>query len=80
LQETLQDATWDGTDRPVFTIPVALGLMVFFSLCAQCGATLVVIKRETGNWFWPIFTFVYMTTLAYLGAMVTYQVGTWIGS
>jgi ferrous iron transport protein B len=54
--------------------------MVFFALCAQCAATLAVIKRETNSWRWPAFTFAYMTTLAYLGAFVTYQVGTWISS
>ncbi len=75
LRETLQDATWEGTDRPVFNIPVALSLMVFFSLCAQCAATLAVMKRETNSWRWPAFTFFYMTTLAYLGALTTYQIG-----
>jgi len=79
LQETLRNATWDGTDRRVFTIPTALSLMVFFALCAQCSSTLVVIKRETNSWRWPIFTFVYMTTLAYLGAWLTYSFGTWLG-
>jgi ferrous iron transport protein B len=56
---------------------VALSIMVFFALCAQCAATLAVIKRETGSWGWPLFTFVYMTTLAYVGAWLTYRVGMW---
>jgi len=75
LQAALASSTWpDG--RPVFTIPVALSIMVFFALCAQCAATLMVIKRETNSWRWPIFTFVYMTTLAYIAAFITYQIGT----
>jgi ferrous iron transport protein B len=78
LQRTLQEATWRGTDRPVFNVPVALSIMVFFALCAQCASTLAVMKRETNSWLWPAFTFVYMTSLAYLGALVTYQVGMWI--
>jgi ferrous iron transport protein B len=78
LQQTLRDAKWDGTDKPVFSVPVALSLMVFFALCAQCVSTLVVIRRETGGWGWPVFTFVYMTVLAYLGAWATYQIGTWL--
>lgn len=73
LQQTLRAATWEGTDRPVFNLPVALSLMVFFALCAQCGSTLVIIRRETGSWGWSGFTFVYMTTLAYLAALATYQ-------
>jgi ferrous iron transport protein B len=75
LQAQLQNAKWDGTDAAVFNVPVALSLMVFFALCAQCAATLAVIKRETNSWRWPIFTFVYMTTLAYFAALITYQVG-----
>jgi ferrous iron transport protein B len=62
-------------DDPVYSVPVALSLMVFFALCCQCASTLAVIRRETNSWRWPIFTFVYMTVLAYVGAMVVYQVG-----
>ncbi|MDZ4779049.1 MAG: ferrous iron transport protein B [Planctomycetia bacterium] len=79
LRERLSRARWDGTDRPIYTVPVALSIMVFFALCAQCAATLAVIKRETNSWGWPAFTFGYMTALAYVGALLTYQVGTWLG-
>jgi ferrous iron transport protein B len=79
LQAALQNATWpDG--RPVVTMPVAFSIMVFFALCAQCAATLMVIRRETNSWGWPLFTFVYMTTLAYIGALLTYQLGTWFAT
>ena len=63
----------DGT--PIFNVAVACSIMVFFALCAQCAATLMVIRRETNSWRWPIFTFSYMTALAYVGALITYQVG-----
>ena len=76
LRDTLKAATYPGTRRPVFTVPVALSVMVFFALCAQCIATLAVIRRETNSWTWPAFTFAYMTVLAYAAALVTYQVGT----
>lgn len=75
LRDRLRSATWDGTNRKVFNLPVALSIMVFFALCAQCASTLAVIRRETGNWWWPAFTFVYMTLLAYVGALLTYQIG-----
>ena len=75
LEARLQAARWDDTGEPVYNLPVALSIMVFFALCAQCAATLAVIRRETNSWRWPVFTFVYMTTLAYIGALITYQVG-----
>lgn len=62
----------DGT--PVFNLAVAGSLLVFFALCCQCVSTLAVIRRESGTWRWPIFTFVYMTVLAYVGAFLTYRV------
>lgn len=78
LRATLAAAAWpDG--RPIYTLAVALSIMVFFALCAQCLSTLVVIKKETGSYGWSLFSFGYMTALAYLGALATYQVGTALG-
>ena len=74
LVAAMKNSKWpDG--RPVYNLPVALSVMVFFALCAQCVSTLAIIKRETNSWFWPFVSFTYMTVLAYLGALVTYQVG-----
>lgn len=74
LRGALTSATRpDGS--PVFNLPVAFSIMVFFALCAQCVSTLVVMRRETNSWRWPVFSFVYMTVLAWCGAFVTYQIG-----
>jgi ferrous iron transport protein B len=75
LARAMQDAKWEGTERPVFTTATALSLMVFFALCCQCASTLAVIRRETRSWGWPAFTFTYMTVLAYVGALAVYQIG-----
>jgi ferrous iron transport protein B len=76
LVTKMRQAKWDHGDKqgkPVFGAAVALSIMVFFALCCQCGATLVTIKQETGKIRYPIIAFVYMTALAYIGALVTYQ-------
>ena len=79
LHKALKAATWpDG--RPAFTSLVALSIAVFFALCCQCAATLAVIQRETRSWRWSARTFMYMTTLAYLAALITYQGGQLLGS
>jgi ferrous iron transport protein B len=74
LAERLTAATWpDG--RTVFTLPMVLGLLVFYAWCLQCAATLAVIRRETNSWRWPVFAWAYMTALGYGAAFVIYQVG-----
>jgi ferrous iron transport protein B len=76
LVDKMRLAKWEDGElagQPVFTPPVALSIVIFFALCCQCGATLVTIRQESGSWKYPIGTFVYMTVLAYLSAMVVYQ-------
>ena len=63
----------DGS--PVFTLPMVLGLLLFYAWCLQCAATLAVIRRETNSWRWPIFAWSYMTVLGYTGALLIYQLG-----
>lgn len=75
LTTALQSATWPESNRPLFNIPVALSVMVFFALCAQCVSTLAVIGRETKTWTWPLVSFAYMTILAYIAAFLVYHAG-----
>ena len=60
----------DGT--AVYTAATAASLIVFYLFAMQCMSTLAVTRRETGTWKWPAVQFVYMTTLAYVGAWLTY--------
>jgi ferrous iron transport protein B len=73
LYESMEKSTHaDGT--PVFTIPVIIGIMVFFALCGQCLAEIVVIARES-SWKWAGIAWAQMTFLAWLGAVLCYQIG-----
>ncbi len=62
------------TGEPVFSLPVALSLLVFFVFALQCTSTIAVMARETGSWSWPAFALLYMLALAWGGAFVTYRV------
>jgi ferrous iron transport protein B len=57
----------------VFTLPMVIGLLVFYAFCLQCLATVAVIGRETGSWRWPVAAWLYMTGLGYAGALLCYQ-------
>ncbi len=73
LAQKLGEAAWpDG--RKVYTPAVAAALMVFFAFCLQCMSTITVIAKESG-WRWASFAFFYMTGLAWIGAVLTYQLG-----
>jgi ferrous iron transport protein B len=75
LSTRLKSATRpDGT--PVFTLPMVIGLLIFYACCLQCAATLAIIRRETNTWRWPIFAWTYMTVIGYTGAFIAYQLGT----
>lgn len=67
-----------GEERPLFTVPVALSILVFFALCCQCGGTLVTLAREAGSWLWALFCFSYMTALAYSGAFLVSRIAAWL--
>jgi len=72
LSKRLKSATRpDG--RPVFTLPMVIGLLIFYACCLQCAATLAVIRRETNTWRWPAFAWAYMTSIGYVGALLAYQ-------
>ncbi|QDT67392.1 Ferrous iron transport protein B [Planctomycetes bacterium MalM25] len=62
----------DGS--PVFTTATCLSLLVFYVLAMQCLPTQAVTWRETGSWKWALFQLGYMSVLAYVAALVTYQI------
>jgi ferrous iron transport protein B len=70
----LTEATWPN-GQLLFSLPMVLGLLLFYAWCLQCAATLAVIRRETNSWRWPIFAWAYMTALGYTGALLIYQLG-----
>ena len=53
--------------------------MVFFVLALQCMSTLAAIRRETRTWRWPLFAFGYAGALAWVSALLVYQVGRAMG-
>jgi ferrous iron transport protein B len=74
LREVIANAKHpDGTPR--YTKLSAIALMVFFVYACQCMSTLAVVRRETGSWRWPAFMLVSMTVIAYVAALLVYQLG-----
>ncbi len=73
LRDALRADRDPATGRPVFDLPVALSLLVFFVFALQCTSTIVVMARETGSWRWPALAFGYMLGMAWLASFATYH-------
>jgi ferrous iron transport protein B len=59
---------------PIYTVASGFSLLVFYLLAMQCMSTLVVVKRETGGWKWPMVQLFFMTGLAYMLSFVVFQI------
>ena len=78
LRSSLRNARKeDGS--PLMTPLTGISLMVFFVLACQCMSTIVIVRKESGTWRWPIFMFGYMSALAYIASFVIYQTGSILG-
>ncbi len=78
LEETLHEQERpDGT--LVYTTLTGVTLMVFYVFAMQCVSTVVVVRRETNSWKWPLFQWLYMGVLAWGLAFITYQGGKLLG-
>ncbi len=73
LHEKMKDAKReDGTS--VYTLAAGLSLLIFYVFAMQCMSTLAIVKRETRSWKYPAIQFAYMFSIAYLSALLVYQV------
>jgi ferrous iron transport protein B len=57
-----------------WSLATALSLLAWYVFAPQCLSTLVVVKRETNSWRYPLLMAGYLFALAYLAAFVTYRV------
>jgi len=53
----------------------AYAVLVFILIYAPCFATLATIKAETNSTKWAVYSVVSNTVIAYLVAMIIFQVG-----
>jgi ferrous iron transporter FeoB len=59
-----------------WSLATALSLLAWYVFAPQCLSTLVVVKRETNSWRYPIAMAAYLFALAYLASFVTFRVAT----
>ncbi|NEU06379.1 ferrous iron transport protein B [Clostridium senegalense] len=65
--------------QSIFTPLSALSFMVMSLLYTPCLVALGAVKRETNSWKWTLFTAVYTFVVAWIAAVLVYQVGLLLG-
>jgi ferrous iron transport protein B len=72
-----------GALQPViaqgWSIATGLSLLAWYVFAPQCLSTLVVVKRETNSWRYPLYMAAYLFALAYAGAFLTYHLALLLG-
>ncbi|WP_147677160.1 ferrous iron transport protein B [Algibacter pacificus] len=58
---------------PLFTLASGISLLLFYAFAMQCMSTLAIVKRETNSWKWPVYQLVIMTAIAYITALIAFQ-------
>ena len=74
VMEKMRQERHADTGELVYTSATAFSLLIFYVLAMQCMSTLAIVKRETNSWTIPFIQLVYMTGLAYLLSLITYQI------
>ncbi len=62
-----------ATGKKRYDVATGWSLMLFYAFAMQCMSTLAVVKRETGDWKWPLIQLTYLSILAYLASFIVYS-------
>ncbi|QIK16531.1 ferrous iron transport protein B [Blattabacterium sp. DPU] len=73
LKEKMKKEIYYKTKKPIYNLATGISLLFFYAFSMQCMSTLSIIKKETKSWKWPILQFIFMTFLAYIASLLTYQ-------
>jgi len=73
IRQKMQAQINPKTGKPLYGLPYALSLIVFYAFALQCMSTMAVMKREIGTWHWPIALFFIYGLIAYVGSYATFH-------
>jgi len=62
------------TGQKIFNFASGISLLLYYAFAMQCISTLAVTKKETNSWKWPLGQLVFMSSFAYVVALMAYQI------
>jgi len=74
IKERLRNEINANTGQPSFSLATSFSLLIFYVFAMMCMSTIATVYRETKGWKWPLIQLAYMSVLAYVAALVVYQV------
>lgn len=77
LQQKLQNEVHDRgklKGQKVFNTSSAMAFLVFILIYFPCIGVVATIKNEAGSWKWGLFSVFYTTSLAWIMALLTYNI------
>jgi len=73
ITDRLRQEKNSRTGLPAFGFATCVSLLLFYAFSLQCLSTVAVTYKETKSMKWTLIQFFYMTILAYLVALIAYQ-------
>ena len=61
------------TGAKIFNFASGISLLLFYAFAMQCASTLAITKKETNSWKWPFGQLIFMSGLAYIVALIAFQ-------
>ena len=62
------------TGEKIFNFASGVSLLLFYAFAMQCASTLAITKKETNTWKWPLGQLIFMSGLAYIVALIAFQI------
>lgn len=74
IKNKMKAETNAKTGVKIFNFASGISLLLFYAFAMQCASTLAITRKETNSWKWPAIQLILMSGMAYVVALVAYQV------
>ncbi|HSD06634.1 ferrous iron transport protein B [Flavobacterium sp.] len=62
------------TGEKIFNFASGISLLMYYAFAMQCASTLAITRKETNSWKWPAAQLAFMSILAYVVALIAFQI------
>ncbi len=74
LLDRMKSEINQNTGQPSYNLAPGVSLLLFYAFAMQCMSTIAIVKKETGSWKWTLIQAGFMTGVAYILALIAYQI------